>query len=299
MFFSIAMIFTPWWIGGGLMFVEIIALMAFMLLPKIKEVSASLSRSRAAWMCKPDRLSQCPDVLSHGLSCSLCECWYVIAAESRLVQADLHGVGRVDVRLRGLVDAGRLQRIHGIHTPLCHLRARAVGGRVLRIQREPVWSVRRSAQSEAWPASRSRLTSSPFVCFSVSVPCLCSDSVNIYQHKQIIYSPHVFPIYEFDTMAKGKTNPLREVNHRVWSVYGIFGVSTNKQRRVESGDCSKIEGVDFVCIALLSDALSCAVFSCRSATCGACSLCSSRLRPRWVCACRRWLWSPPWFSHKR
>ena len=42
MFFSIAMVFTPWWIGGGLMFVEIVVLMAIMLLPKIKEVRCPL-----------------------------------------------------------------------------------------------------------------------------------------------------------------------------------------------------------------------------------------------------------------
>jgi hypothetical protein len=50
----------------------------------------------------------------------------------------------------------------------------------------------------------------------------------------LIYSPHVFPIFEFDTMAKGKTNPITEVNHRVWSVYAIFAVRNNAQRTRES-----------------------------------------------------------------
>ena len=46
MFFSIAMVFTPWWIGGGLMFVEIVALMALTVLPKIKEVRTTIASCR-------------------------------------------------------------------------------------------------------------------------------------------------------------------------------------------------------------------------------------------------------------
>ncbi len=34
------MVFTPWWIGGGLMFAMIMGLVALMVLPRIKELSA-------------------------------------------------------------------------------------------------------------------------------------------------------------------------------------------------------------------------------------------------------------------
>jgi len=50
------------------------------------------------------------------------------------------------------------------------------------------------------------------------------DRVSIHRHKLILYSPHIFPIYEYDTMATGRCNPMSRVNHRVWSVYAIGGV---------------------------------------------------------------------------
>lgn len=57
--------------------------------------------------------------------------------------------------------------------------------------------------------------------------------MSIHKHKLVLYSPHVFPIYEFDTMARGGDgdNPMIEVNHRVWSIYAIFGVGTSANSR--------------------------------------------------------------------
>ena len=67
------------------------------------------------------------------------------------------------------------------------------------------------------------------------------DTLSIHKHKVLIYSPHVFPIFEFDTMAKGKTNPLTEVNHRVWSVYAIFAVRT-AHRKQNGKSCARCTG---------------------------------------------------------
>jgi hypothetical protein len=87
MFFSIAMVFTPWWIGGGLMFVEIVALMALTVLPKIKEVrtpahrvactrppASQLPCQLASWF-GPSRVLRVALFISFSSSFSFCFCF--------------------------------------------------------------------------------------------------------------------------------------------------------------------------------------------------------------------------------
>ena len=50
------------------------------------------------------------------------------------------------------------------------------------------------------------------------------DSISIHKHHILLHSPHIFPIYSFNTMVRGRENPLTEVNERVWTFYGVFGV---------------------------------------------------------------------------
>ena len=147
MFFAIAMAFTPWYIGGVLMALEVVVLMGFMVLPKIKEISPF-------W---------------HKLICTISA-----------------------VILFGITVSATVGDASGF-------------------------------------------SSFTMLCVIVFLGLLCVvyyayrgspyDAQSIFKHRTLIYSPHVFPIFEFDIMAKGKINPLTEANQRVWSVYALFGVA--------------------------------------------------------------------------
>jgi hypothetical protein len=148
MFFAIGLVYTPWWIGGGLMFIEVISLLALMVLPRIKELSPL---------------------------------WYKIVCTS------------VALLLLAFVVSSTLEDSSGF-------------------------------------------TAFTLLCGMVFLGLLCViyiahrgspyDSMSIHKHKIVLYSRHVFPIFEFDTMAGANgTNPLTECNERVWSVYGLCGVT--------------------------------------------------------------------------
>ena len=146
MFFSIALVYTPWWIGGGLMLIFVIGLMAIMVLPKLKDLSPA---------------------------------WYKIVSTGSLVLMIAFVVGSTLQDSSGFIG----------FTVMCGLLLIAMFGVVYYAFR-----------------------GSPY------------DEISIHKHKLIVYSEHIFPIYQFDTMAKGKVNPLTEVNHRVWPIYAIFGI---------------------------------------------------------------------------
>lgn len=147
LFFTIALIFSPWWIGGGFMLVFVLALIGAMAMPRIRELSVL---------------------------------WYRIICTT------------VVVLVLALVVGATLNDADGF-----------LGFTVL--------------------------------CAICEVMLLCvvyyayrgspQDALSIHKHKLILYSPFIFPIYEFDTMARGRTNPLTEVNHRVWSIYALFAVA--------------------------------------------------------------------------
>lgn len=147
LFFSIALVFTPWWIGGGLMFAFVCAIMAVMILPKMKELSPL---------------------------------WYKIICTIACVMVFGFVVGSTLHDSSGFVG----------FTVLCAICLLAMLGVVYYAYR-----------------------GSPY------------DSISIHKHKLVIYSEYIFPIYEFDTMCKGDSTPLVEVNHRVWSIYALFGIS--------------------------------------------------------------------------